>query len=488
MCSIKRKSNVKGKQTVKVSEHVSAVFQKRMPKKCDDPGMFTIPITLGDTKIDRAMLDLGASINVLPYSLYESLTLGDLLPTNVVIQLADRSTSIPRGVVEDVLVVVDKLTFPADFYFDGQIIEFNMYDAMRYPNIEDHSLCAIDVFEPCVQGVFDVLRDDDLQSVLDFSLNADSLEFCLPDNVLKIVVELNELSKLPLNPSNYKPMPLTVPSTRPLPSVVQAPNVRKRPCQLSFPQVDLGTREQVGGGAQGAFDSDWWSIADIHGISPSTCMHRILLEDEAKPVRQPQRRLNPHDGGGKEGGRAFYCFLDGYSGYFQVPIAPEDQEKTTFTCPFGTFAYRRMPFGLCNAPATFQRCMVSIFSDFVGEFLEVFMDDFTVHGDSFDQCLYHLSLVLKRCIESHLVLNSEKCHFMVEQGIVLGHVVSSRGIELQKDVDFVFDDACKKAFDSLKEKLTSAPVIQAPIWSLPFEIMCDASAFAVGAVLGQKSG
>ncbi|XP_057247527.1 uncharacterized protein LOC130589912 [Beta vulgaris subsp. vulgaris] len=116
MCSIKRKSNVKGKQTVKVSEHVSAVFQKRMPKKCDDPGMFTIPITLGDTKIDRAMLDLGASINVLPYSLYESLTLGDLLPTNVVIQLADRSTSIPRGVVEDVLVVVDKLTFPADFY------------------------------------------------------------------------------------------------------------------------------------------------------------------------------------------------------------------------------------------------------------------------------------------------------------------------------------------------------------------------------------
>ncbi|KMT10891.1 hypothetical protein BVRB_5g113060 [Beta vulgaris subsp. vulgaris] len=163
MCSIKRKSNVKGKQTVKVSEHVSAVFQKRMPKKCDDPGMFTIPITLGDTKIDRAMLDLGASINVLPYSLYESLTLGDLLPTNVVIQLADRSTSIPRGVVEDVLVVVDKLTFPADFYvidmehdkhsapillgrpflktaktkidcdtgslamqFDGQIIEFNV--------------------------------------------------------------------------------------------------------------------------------------------------------------------------------------------------------------------------------------------------------------------------------------------------------------------------------------------------------------------------
>ena len=93
-------------------------------------------------------------------------------------------------------------------------------------------------------------------------------------------------------------------------------------------------------------------------------------------------------------GRPYYCFLDGYSGYFQVAIAPEDQEKTTFTCPFGTFAYRRMPFGLCNAPGTFQRCMVSIFSEYIENFIEVFMDDFTVHGDSFDACLNHLSLVL----------------------------------------------------------------------------------------------
>ena len=85
-------------------------------------------------------------------------------------------------------------------------------------------------------------------------------------------------------------------------------------------------------------------------------------------------------------GYEYYYFLDGYSGYNQIPIAPEDQEKTTFTCPYGTFAFRRMPFGLCNAPTTFQRCMMAIFSDFVEEIMEVFMDNFSIFGYSFDNC------------------------------------------------------------------------------------------------------
>ena len=101
----------------------------------------------------------------------------------------------------------------------------------------------------------------------------------------------------------------------------------------------------------------------------------------------------------------FYCFLDGYSRYVQVPIAPEEIKKTTFTCPFGTYAYRRMLFGLCSVLATFQRCMMRIFSEFLEKFLEVFMDDFTIHGDTFDQCLENLKLVLQRFIETNLVLN-----------------------------------------------------------------------------------
>jgi len=131
-------------------------------------------------------------------------------------------------------------------------------------------------------------------------------------------------------------------------------------------------------------------------------------------------------------GHEYYYFFDGYSGYNKIPISAEDQEKTTFTCPFGTFAYRRVPFGLCNAPATFQRCMLSLFSDMVEHFLEIFMDDFSIYGDSFDQCLHHLELVLQRCKEKNLTLNWEKCHFMVRQGIILGHEISTRGIKVDK--------------------------------------------------------
>ena len=112
-------------------------------------------------------------------------------------------------------------------------------------------------------------------------------------------------------------------------------------------------------------------------------------------------------------GHPFYCFLDGYSGYFQIEIAAEDQEKTTFTCPFATYAYKRIPFSLCNEPATFQRCVLSIFSDMVESIMEVYKDDITIYGGTFEECLTNLETVLHRCIEKNLVHNWEKYHFMV---------------------------------------------------------------------------
>ncbi|GJV99918.1 reverse transcriptase domain-containing protein [Tanacetum coccineum] len=178
--------------------------------------------------------------------------------------------------------------------------------------------------------------------------------------------------------------------------------------------------------------------------------------------------------------------------------------------------------------------MMAIFHDMIEETMEVFMDDFLVFGDSFSSCLSHLDKMLKRCEDTNLVLNWEKCHFMVKEGIVLGHKISKSGIEvdrakvdviaklphpttvkgvrsflghagfyrrfiqdfskisrpmthlLEKETPFVFSKECVEAFNALKKKLTEAPILVAPDWDLPFEIMCDASDFAVGAVLGQR--
>ncbi|GJT59943.1 reverse transcriptase domain-containing protein [Tanacetum coccineum] len=115
-------------------------------------------------------------------------------------------------------------------------------------------------------------------------------------------------------------------------------------------------------------------------------------------------------------GNEYYCFLDGFSGYFQIPIDPLDQEKTTLPALRGDLCLYLMPFGLCNAPGTFQRCMVAIFHDMIEKTMEVFMDDFSVFGDSFSSCLSYLDKMLQRCEDTNLVLNWEKCHFMVKEG------------------------------------------------------------------------
>ncbi|CAN6554943.1 unnamed protein product [Malus baccata var. baccata] len=666
LCTTRRK--ISNKEVVQVSENVSAVLQRKLPPKCKDPGSFTIPCVIGNTKFEHAMLDLGASINVMPYSIYASMNLGELKNDGVIIQLADCSNAYPKGVLEDVLVQVDNLIFPADFYvlemedspnvtplpillgrpfmktartkidvfkgtltmeFDGEIINFNISEAMKFPK-DDHSCFSIDVLDELAQDYLDMLEDDPLETTIAQGLGTKPNLAVPKDEHAKHVAALESLPQHHGKPSN--PIPIPVSTNTLLPSVIQAPVLELKPLPDHLKYVFLGDEETlpvIVSSSLTALEEKklirvlkehktaiGWTLADIKGISPTTCMHRIFLEEGAKPTREAQRRLNPPmmevvkkeiikllDCGviypisdsrwvspvqvvpKKSGvtvvknaedelvptriqtgwrvcidyrklnnttrkdhfplpfidqmlerlaGHSFYYFLDGYSGYNQIVIAPDDQENTTFTCPFGTFAYRRMPFGLCNAPATFQRCMVSIFSDFIEKIIEVFMDDFSVFGDSFDGCLENLTLILKRCVETNLVLNWEKCHFMVKQGIVLGHIVSERGIEvdkskidlvrhlpsptsvrevrsflghagfyrrfikdfskistplcrlLQKDMTFDFNEECEKAFKCLKEMLTSAPIIRPPDWSIPFELMCDASDYALVAVLGQR--
>ena len=165
--------------------------------------------------------------------------------------------------------------------------------------------------------------------------------------------------------------------------------------------------------------NSWRFCIDYWRLNQTTCKDHFPLPF----IDQVLERL---------AGKSHYFFLDGFLGYMQIYIALDDQQKITFTCPFSTFAYTRMPFDLYKAPSTFQRCMVSVFSDLLESGMEVFMDDFTIYGSSFDACLDSLSRVLDWCIETNLVLNFEKCHFMVHEGIVLGHWVSRRGIEVNK--------------------------------------------------------
>ena len=163
-------------------------------------------------------------------------------------------------------------------------------------------------------------------------------------------------------------------------------------------------------------------VASLHRLSEVECSE----EERSLPLRFIDQILD------RLAGQTYFCFLDGYSGYNQIAIHPDYQEKMTFTCPFGTFAFRRMPFRLCNAPATFQRCMMAIFSDFLGDGLEVFMDDFSIFGDDFDSYLAHLTKILEVCVRKRLVLSWEKSHFMVRERVLLGHLVSGKGLEVDK--------------------------------------------------------
>nr|GEW63187.1 reverse transcriptase domain-containing protein [Tanacetum cinerariifolium] len=177
-----------------------------------------------------------------------------------------------------------------------------------------------------------------------------------------------------------------------------------------------------------------YPISDSPWVSPVHCVPKkggfIVVENE--DIELIPTRLFTDQMLERLVGNQYYCFLDGFSGYFQIPIDPKDQKKTTFTCPYETFAYRRMPFGLCNAPGMFQRCMMAIFHDMIEKTMEVFMDDFSVFGNSFQSCLFHLERMLKRYEDTNLCLKWEKSHFMVKEGIVLGHKISKEGNKVDK--------------------------------------------------------
>jgi hypothetical protein len=233
-------------------------------------------------------------------------------------------------------------------------------------------------------------------------------------------------------------------------------------------------------------------------------------------------------------GKKYFSFLDGYSRYNQILISLEDQDKTTFTCPWDTYAYKVFTFGLCNAPATFQRAVLGIFVDLIHDCVEVYMIDFIVYGNIYQEAFDNLEKVLIRCQEMNLSLSHEKCKMLLNEGVVLGHHVSFERVKVDpakievivrlpppksqkevrsflghagyyrrfienftkidapmfglliKDVDFLWTEQCQIAFETLEVKLYVAPVLRGGNWALPFHISTDASNTTIGGVLGQK--
>ncbi|GKC04923.1 reverse transcriptase domain-containing protein [Tanacetum coccineum] len=496
--------------TAFVSDESSAILQNKVPPKLGDLGSLLIPCNFNKTFSCNALADLGASINLMPYSLYAKLSLETFKPTKMSVRLANRSFQYPVRIAKNMLVEVGKFTFLADLVIleieeDSKVplilgrpflhtvdtvikvkqkqrnlrvgterIIFNIDSAIKHSYLNDDTCFSIDVIDEILEEDFDALLDKG--SKILHSIEGTVLEeeiFSEFDKFITMTANENYDSESDTEEPPFKKITINFLEEPSFLLVIISSQLfaqnkskliqlldDKKPVVQKQPRLNPNMQEVVKKEIMKLLDTGIiYPITNSHWVSPIHCVPKkygitvVTNEnDELVPIRtvtgwrvcidyhklyeatvkdhfplpfidQMLERLEKNK---------YFCFFNGFSGYFQIPIDPNDQEKTTFTCPFGTYAYRQMPFGLCNAPATFQRYMLAIFHDTIEESVEVFMDDFSVFGNSFDKCLNNLDKMLQRCKDAHLVLNWEKCHFMVKEGIVLGHKVSDAGLEVDK--------------------------------------------------------
>nr|GFA00189.1 reverse transcriptase domain-containing protein [Tanacetum cinerariifolium] len=548
-----------------LNEHCSTVLLKKLPKKLGDPGKFLIPCDFPGMVEWLALADLSASINLMPFFVLKRLSLHDLTPMYMTLELANHSISHSVGVAEDVYVKVGSFHFLTDFVvvdFDAdprvplilersflkteraltdvfkdeltlhvgkEAITFNLDKTLRYSaNYSDMMAKRIDDIDMAceeysqeVLGFSDTISSgnptpyydlivsttsptltpfensdlllEEFDAFLAIEDDPTSLEFYQPfldpeGDIFILETFLNDDPSLPsLKQGNYllevrKELKIFEAKSDKS-SVDEPPEVELKdlPPYLEYaflegddklPVIivkDLSVEEKTALITVLSPTSEPWlgnflisrviklfeagliyPISDSPWVSPVHCVPKkggfivvVNKDNELIPTRLvtgwrvciDYRKLN--EATQKDhfplpfmdqmlerlAGNQYYCFLDSFSGYFQIPIDPKDQEKTTFTCPYGTFSYRRMPFGLCNALGTFQRCMMEIFHDMIEKTMEVFMDDFSIFSNSFQSCLSHLERMLKRCEDTNICLNWEKSHFMVKEDFAIGAVL-----------------------------------------------------------------
>nr|GEV75187.1 reverse transcriptase domain-containing protein [Tanacetum cinerariifolium] len=642
---IRNKEKLSEMAQTPLNEHCSAVLLKKLPEKLGDPGKFLIPCDFPGMAECLALADLGASINLMPFYVWKRLSLRDLTPTCMTLELADRSISRPVGVAEDVYVKVGLFHFPADFVvvdfdanprvplilrrsffktgralidvFKGKLtlrvgkeaITFNLDQTLRYSaNYSDMTAKRIDVIDMAyeeysqeVLGFSDTISSGSPTPYYDPIVSATSLtltpfrncDFLLEEvdaflavedeptssklqqsyidpkgDILLLEAFLNDDPSLPpLSQKNYLPevrKELKICEAKSEKSSVDEPSVVKLkdlPPHLEYAFLEgddkllviiakyLSVEEKTAliTVLKSHKRAIAWKLSDIKGINPEFCTHKILMEVDFTPAVQHQRRVNPkiHDVIKQEvikllDAGLIYPISDspwvslvhcvpkkrgftvvenedneliptrlvmGWRVYIDYRKLNEATRKDHFPLPFMDQMSERLAWNqyYCFLNGTFWRCMMAIFHDMIKKTMEVFMDDF-----------------------------SEKSHFMVKEGIVLGHKISKQGIEvdkakvdvisklphptivkgirsflghagfyrrfikdfskiarpmtrlLEKDTPFNFSQECVDAFQTLKRKLTEAPILIALDWDMPFELMCDASDFAIGAVLGKR--
>ncbi|KAK1650430.1 hypothetical protein QYE76_068235 [Lolium multiflorum] len=513
--------NVEDGHIIFCEDASNIVSHPNKPKQVSVP---MLSVRIGD-HCYYGLCDIGASVSAIPYELYteimheiDSCELEDI---DVVIQLANRETISPIGIVRDVEVLCDCKKEKILTRFAGEPYEFNFSKFTKTPYKAD--LPSNDFkMEQCASIV--LVPNNPLQQHLE---NSESEAFRKERDELEEIFLRQPILKhdLPVEDLGTTPPPKEDPvfDLKPLPDNLKYAHIDDKkiyPVIISskLSEIEEERLLEILKKHRGAIG---YTLDDLKGISPSICQHAINMEDDAKPVVEHQRRLIPKM---KEVVRnevlklleagIIYPIADS-RWVSPVHCVPKKGGMTVVPNDNDELIPQRVVVG----------CMSAIFHGFCESIVEVFMDDFSVYGNSFDNCLRNLDKVLQRCEETNLVLNWEKCHFMVNEGIVLGHKISERGIEvdrakveaiekmpyprdvkgirsvlghagfyrrfikdfskiskpltnlLQKDVPFVFDDDCKEAFETLKKALTTAPVVEPPDWNLPFEIMCDASDF-----------
>ncbi|XP_020987593.1 uncharacterized protein LOC110275718 [Arachis duranensis] len=443
-----KKRSWRNNETVVLTEECSAIIQHKLPQKLKDPGSFQIPCIIGEIKVEKALCDLGASLNLMSSIMMKRMKIEKAKPTRMALQLADRSFKFPQGIVEDLLVKVGDFIFPADFVVldmeeeakasiilgrpflataraiidvqkgeltlrlhDKNMI-FNVFKAMSYPQDSLGECIRLDSMEAILQETLEEEEIEELTEEDESTLSKEVATVEVHDQgTLEGKNEEKEAPKLKL-----KELPPTLKyaylgENRSFPVIINSALSQEQEEELL--QVLQKHKDAIG-----------WTLADLKGISSAICMHKILLEDDSKASIQPQRRLNP-------------------------AMKEVVQKEVMKLWQAGVI------YPIFDSPWAHVICAM--------------------------QCARNLS-----ALHAFYLLRYE--------GIVLGHKVSKQGIEVDRAKVELIEKlpppsdvkGCMLAFENLKKKLSSAPIIAPPDWNLPFELMCDASDFAVGAMLGQR--